>query len=145
MTGVHQGVSLIEEPFQLILDQSNERLRKPILPRPEPMKLAILFRGATQPRKASEEVSGKTYSRRNCQRIMPNNDRKKTFICRRAKEDEMSVLRKVSNKVVCMRACGQTYSGSWSNSCRVRAAKAYPIRTMENMRKMATAGFILSP
>lgn len=79
-TCVHQGVSRIDEPFQLMFDQSKERFKKPIPPIPDPIKLATGFRGATQQRKASDEVNGKTYSGRNCQSVIPRREKKKIFI-----------------------------------------------------------------
>jgi hypothetical protein len=76
------GVMRIEDPFQLMLDQSREKFRKPIPPKPEPMKFATGFLGATQHKNASEEVMGKTYSGKNCQRVIPPKHEKKMIICR---------------------------------------------------------------
>jgi len=68
----------------LILAQSNERFRKPIPPIPAPMKFAVALRGATQHRKDSELSIGKTYSGKNCQKIMKTKDPKNTYFCLRA-------------------------------------------------------------
>lgn len=65
----------------LISDQSRDRFKNPMPPKPEPRKLAVAFSGATQHKKARDPSIGKTYSGRNCQRITPTRTEKKTFIC----------------------------------------------------------------
>ena len=52
---VQNGISMI---CDVIFDQSRERFRKPIPPRPAPMKFAVAFRGATQHRNESELKKG---------------------------------------------------------------------------------------
>lgn len=64
-----------------MFDQSRDRLRKPIPPKPEPTKLATWLCGATQQRKASEPSIGKTYSGRNCHRVTPSKTNQNTFVC----------------------------------------------------------------
>lgn len=83
MTWVYQGVRN-KLPILLrlaMVDQSRDRLRNPIPPSPELMKLADAFRGATQHKNASDESIVKTYSGRNCQKNTAIRVRKNTRIC----------------------------------------------------------------
>lgn len=82
ITCVHHGVRnrlVLTE----ILDQSSDKFRNPMPPKPPPMKLATLLRGATQQRNASEPSMGKTNSGRNCHRMTAVRTAKKILICLR--------------------------------------------------------------
>ena len=83
MTWVHHGVTnkLLELLKLAILDQSSVRFKKPIPPKPEPMKFATLFFGATQQRNAKEPSIGNTNSGRNCHKVIPARTPKNTLIC----------------------------------------------------------------
>lgn len=80
MTCVHHGVRNRLAP-EAMLDQSSDRLRKPMPPKPAPIKLATGLRGATQHRNASDPSMGKTNSGRNCHRMTATSTPKKTRIC----------------------------------------------------------------
>lgn len=60
-TWVHHGVRK-RLYLAVMFDQSRDKLRKPIPPKPAPMKFATWLCGATQQRKASEPSIGNTYS-----------------------------------------------------------------------------------
>ena len=79
-TWVHQGVRN-RLYLAVMFDQSRDRLRKPMPPKPAPMKLATWLCGATQQRKASEPSIGKTYSGRNCHKVTPSKTSQNTFVC----------------------------------------------------------------
>ncbi len=64
------------------LDQSSDRFKNPIPPKPEPMKFAVRLCGATQHKNASDPTNGKTYSGRNCHRATPKKAPQKTIIWR---------------------------------------------------------------
>ena len=79
-TWVHQGVRN-RLYLAVMFDQSRDRLRKPMPPKPAPMKLATWLCGATQQRKASEPSIGKTYSGKNCHSVTPSKTSQNTFVC----------------------------------------------------------------
>lgn len=80
ITCVQNGVKKRLPPEE-ILDQSRERFRNPIPPKPLPMKFAVALCGATQQRKARDPSMGKTNSGRNCHTMTPPRTAKKIFIC----------------------------------------------------------------
>lgn len=83
MTCVYHGVTnkFPIPSILLMFDQSSVRFKNPMPPRPLPMKFATLLFGATQQRKASDESIGKTYSGRNCHKVIPRSTLKNTIVC----------------------------------------------------------------
>jgi hypothetical protein len=103
MTWVHHGVTnrLLLSLKLLRLDQSSDRFKTLVPPKPEPRKVATELWGATQHRKAKEPSIGKTFSGRNCQGVMPSRTPKKTFIFSRETREGVSLcFFCVSNRAV---------------------------------------------
>lgn len=63
-----------------MFDQSRERFKKPMPPKPAPTKFATWLRGATQHKKESDPNMGKTYSGRNCHRVIPSRTSQNTLV-----------------------------------------------------------------